>query len=110
MMNTLTNLQWFNIEGKKDRRSDKQSNCECCSPVLASAKPTLVQHVACYCTERGSVSVCECMCMSEQSRYRCFLLPDEEKRRMPQRSPRCRVGHFDFSEEVVGKAHLSAPR
>lgn len=39
-----------------------------------------------------------------------FLLPDEEKRRMPQRSPRCRVGHFDFSEEVVGRVHLSAPR
>nr|XP_046263381.1 cAMP-specific 3',5'-cyclic phosphodiesterase 4B-like isoform X4 [Scatophagus argus] len=28
---------------------------------------------------------------------------------MPRRSPRCRVGHFDFSEEVVSRAHLSAP-
>ncbi|XP_028987628.1 cAMP-specific 3',5'-cyclic phosphodiesterase 4B-like isoform X2 [Betta splendens] len=31
------------------------------------------------------------------------------ERRMVRRSPRCRVGHFDFSEEVVGRAHLSAP-
>lgn len=34
MMNALTNLQWFNIEGEKDRRSDKQSNCKCSSPDL----------------------------------------------------------------------------
>uniref|UniRef100_A0A3Q3C422 Phosphodiesterase n=1 Tax=Haplochromis burtoni TaxID=8153 RepID=A0A3Q3C422_HAPBU len=28
---------------------------------------------------------------------------------MFRRSPRCRAGHFDFSEEVVNRAHLSAP-
>ncbi|XP_041658350.1 cAMP-specific 3',5'-cyclic phosphodiesterase 4B-like isoform X2 [Cheilinus undulatus] len=28
---------------------------------------------------------------------------------MPRRSPRCRAGHFDFSEEVVNREHLSAP-
>lgn len=79
-MNTLTNLQWFNIEGK---RTDGQINRATASApaqiwLLMSAKPTLVQHVACCCTERGSVSVCECMFMSEQSQ--CFLLPDDEGR------------------------------
>ncbi|XP_034558690.1 cAMP-specific 3',5'-cyclic phosphodiesterase 4B-like isoform X2 [Notolabrus celidotus] len=28
---------------------------------------------------------------------------------MPRRSPRCRAGHFDFSEDVVNREHLSAP-
>ncbi|KAG7227275.1 hypothetical protein INR49_000279 [Caranx melampygus] len=31
------------------------------------------------------------------------------ERRMIRRSPRCRAGHFDFSEEVISGAHLSAP-
>lgn len=62
--------------------------------------------------------VCQCVnlyaCLSEQPQFRCFLLPNEGgggiERRMPRKSPRCRVGHFDFSEEVVSRAHLSAPR
>ncbi len=115
-MNALTNLQRFNIEGKRTggqiNRVTASAPARIC--LLASAKPMLVQHVASYCTERGSV-VCVYASMSEQPQNQCFLLPDEEggggrERRMPRKSPRCRVRHFDFSEEVVSRAHLSAPR
>lgn len=115
MMNALTNLQCFNIEGKRTggqiNRATARTPAQIC--LLVSAKPTLVRHVACCCT--GSVGVCVPACMSERPRFRCFLLPDEERgggreRRMPRRSPRCKGGHFDFSEEVVSRAHLSAPR
>lgn len=107
-MNTLTNLRWFNIEGKKDSRSDKPSKCS--SPDRAGdvCQAYVSRHVACYCTESSSDGVYEFMCVSEQPQ--CFLLPDEKERRMPRRSPRCRGGHFDFSEEVVSRAHLTAPR
>lgn len=69
MMNTQPNLHWFSIEGK---RTDGQKNRATASAAaqiwpLRSAKPTLLQHVACCCTERRSAAVCECMCARVQS-------------------------------------------
>lgn len=115
-MKALTNLQWFNIERK--RTGGQINTATVSAPVqiclFVSAKPTLLQHMSCSCTERGLVGGVYGG-MSEQPQYRCFLLPDEEagggrERRMPRRSPRCRARHFDFSDEVVSRAHLSAPR
>lgn len=117
MMNSPTNLQWFNTEGKTT--GSQIDGVPASAPAQICLWASAKAYVSPAARGLHRNRVCQCVnlyaCLREQPQFRCFLLPDEEggggmERRMPRKSPRCRVGHFDFSEEVVSRAHLSAPR
>lgn len=66
MMNSLTNLQWFNTEGKNDRQPDRQSACECSSPDLpVSVCQSLCSSSSTWPVQKEGLSVCKSVCVFE---------------------------------------------
>lgn len=95
-----SSLMWRVGGAGGDRRSDKQSNCKRLQPQSGWRPPSLHKSSSRPATTRTE-GVCE--------RAASASVRVEGGRRMPRRSPRCRAGHFDFSEEVVTGARLAAP-
>lgn len=105
MMSTLTNLQRFNIGAwKKDRRSDKQQLQRLQPRSGWWRLPSL--H---WSGPRPATVRTEGVCERTASASVHFTAWWGGDRGMPRRSPRCRVGHFDFSEEEVTGACLAPP-
>lgn len=110
-MSAQPNLLCFSIEGKGTDGQINRATASACSPDLVVwrlPKPAVLQREA-QSPHRNTDCECECACVRE--RTQCLSVAWwQRERRMPRRSPRCRAGHFDFSEDAVSRAHLSAPR